>query len=59
LLWRKTWLILVSTEYTHVSDVRSFRHKPRQLIVEYYVHLTPTFEISFSGSSDTNNDRLL
>jgi hypothetical protein len=29
-----------------------FRHKPRQLIVAYYLHWTTTFEISFSGSSD-------
>ena len=36
-----------------------FRHKPPQLIVEYYLHWTTTFEISFSGSSDTNHDSLL
>ena len=29
------------------------------LIVEYYLHWTTTFEISFSGSSDTNRDSLL
>jgi hypothetical protein len=34
-------------------------HKPRQLIVEYYLHWTTTFEISSSGSSDTNYDSLL
>ena len=31
----------------------------RQLIIEYYLHWTTTFEISFSGSSDTNYDSLL
>jgi hypothetical protein len=36
-----------------------FRHKPRQLIVEYYLHWTTTFEISFSCGSDTNHDSLL
>ena len=36
-----------------------FKHKPRQLIVEYYLHWTTMFEISFSGSSDTNHDSLL
>jgi hypothetical protein len=30
-----------------------------QLIVEYYLHWTTTFEISFSGSSDTNHGSLL
>ena len=29
---------------------------PRQFIVEYYLHWTTTFDISFSGSSDTNHD---
>jgi hypothetical protein len=45
----------------HVWDIffRQFRHRPRQLIVEYYLHWTTTFEISFSGSSDTNHDNLL
>ena len=38
---------------------RLFRHKPRQLIAEYYLHWTTTFEISFSGCSDTNHDSLL
>ena len=32
---------------------------PQQLIVEYYLHWTTTFEIYFSGSSDTNHDSLL
>jgi hypothetical protein len=37
-----------------------FRHNPRQLIVElYYLHCTTTFEIYFSGSSDTNHDSLI
>ena len=35
----------------------TFKHKP--VIVEYYLHWTTTFEISFSGSSDTNHDSLL
>ena len=39
--------------------LRYFKHKPRQLIVEYYLHWTTTFEISFSGSSHTNHDSLL
>jgi hypothetical protein len=42
-------------EWLHIL----FRHKPRQLIVEYYLHWTTTFERSFSGSSDTNHDSLL
>jgi hypothetical protein len=33
--------------------IRKFRHKPRQFIVEYYLHWTTMFEISFSGSSET------
>ena len=33
--------------------------KPRQLNEEYYLHWTTTFEISFSGSSNTNHDSLL
>jgi hypothetical protein len=45
----------------HVWDIffSSFRQKPRQLIVEYYLHWTTTFEISFSGSSDTNHNSWL
>ena len=45
----------------HVRDIifRWFRHKQRQLIAEYYLHWTTTFEISSSGSSDTNHDSLL
>ena len=31
----------------------------QQLIVEYYLHWTNTFEISFSDSSDTNYNSLL
>ena len=27
-------------------------------LVEYYLHWTTTFEISFSGNSDTNRDSL-
>ena len=42
-----------------MSFSRQFRHKPRQLILEYYLHWTTTFEISFSGSSDTNHGSLL
>ena len=38
---------------------QQFRQKSQQLIVEYYLHWTTTFEISFSGSSDTNHDSLL
>ena len=37
---------------------RLFRHKPGQVIVEYYLHWITTFEISFSGSSDTNRGSL-
>jgi hypothetical protein len=36
-----------------------FRHKPRQLIVEYYLHWTTTFQISLAGSSHTNNGSVL
>ena len=36
-----------------------FQTQTRQLIVEYYLHWTTTFEISFSGSSDTNHSSLL
>jgi hypothetical protein len=45
----------------HVWEIsfKQFRHKPRELIVDYYLHWTTTFEISFSGSSDTNHGNLV
>jgi hypothetical protein len=45
----------------YVWDIffRYLRNKPRQLIVEYYLHWIIMFEIFFSGSSDTNHDSLL
>ena len=44
--------------FAFVLNLFKFRHKPRQLIVEYYLHWTTTFEISFSGSSDTNHSNV-
>ena len=41
------------------STFEIFTHKPRQFIVECYLHWTTTFEISFSGSSDAKYDVLL
>jgi hypothetical protein len=56
-------ILLKNTTYMdhHVWDIffRQFRHKSRQLIEEYYLHWTTTFEASFSGSSDTNHGSLL
>ena len=44
----KTWHIVYIT-YT----APQLKHIPRHLIVEYYLHWTTTFDISFWGSSDT------
>ena len=52
-------LPVVDTSAFHqLKSFRHFRHKPRQLIVEYYLHWTPRLRY-FSGSSDTNHDSLL
>jgi hypothetical protein len=54
------WRILPTLDH-HVWDIffMWFRHKLRQLIEEYYLHWTTTFEISFLCGSDTNHSRLL
>ena len=52
-----TKYILYST--FKISFFGLFRHKPRQLILEYYLHLTITFEIYFSDSSNENHNNLL
>jgi hypothetical protein len=56
-IWKDSTLCRQS----YVSSGHSIRFPPdtKQLIVEYYLHWTTTFEISFSGSSDTNHDSLL
>ena len=41
------------------KDSFNFTRASWKLLVEYYLHWTTTFEISFSGSSDTNHDSLL
>ena len=54
-------LIKIESELWIISSsncsLNEFRNR-NVLIVEYYLHWTPTFEI-FSGSSDTNYGRVL
>jgi hypothetical protein len=45
--------------FAFVLNLFKFRQTTTRLIVEYYLHWTTTFEITFSGSSDTNHDSLL